>query len=160
MYWKIYAFIMHTKYKKKLSLATTAFSDIPRHAWFNSTWFNFKFTAFTTANTTGRQLKYATNSGVKWVPLKPQTDDYCRCFGVYTVAHDRSAVKWFYGIHKNRRLCTCVIECSAFDTTAFIRLRTKNQALECCHIHSTTFIRLGPGVAKSMLTWPRITFVA
>ena len=93
-------------------------------------------------------LKYATDSRVKWVPLKPQTDDYCRCFGVYTVAHDWSAVKWFYGIHTNHRLCTCVIECSAFDTTAFMRLRSKNQALEVCHIHSTTFMRLGPGVSK------------
>ena len=47
----------------------------------------------------------------------------------------------------------------AFDTSAFIRLRTKNQAFECCHIHSTTLIRLGPAPEGDLETVPAILLI-
>ena len=130
----------HSYYRVTNLLAALTFSDIYRHAWFNSTWFNFKSTAFTIANTAGRQLKYTTNSGVKWVPLKPQTGDYCQCFDMYTVSHDLSAVKLFYGIQDSKN--------TASTKSAAIKCAN---TMPCFHIHCTPFISLGHGHGSSRL---------
>ena len=63
---------------------------------------------------------------------------------VFWDVHSCSRLKSFYGTSKtggyqNRK------ERAVFSISqSFIRLRTIYPALECCHIHFTAFIRLGP----------------